>query len=141
MQYLLTEEEYNTLTNGSPDSLLRETNATLKSKLDECQAKLNQTPVVSESKFDSPFMVTNDKLLVRSYTDFIILFNSLATPTLNESDKAVFDYLTTLASVFNYQPQFAEQKDLKAYRVSLQKKDLCNPIVKDGKRYLEFTKA
>ena len=65
----------------------------------------------------------------------------MATPTLNESDKAVFDYLTTLASVFNYQPQFAEQKDLKAYRVSLQKKDLCNPIVKDGKRYLEFTKA
>ena len=139
MQYILTQEEYDALTAGSPDSLLRETNNTLKAKLDECQVKLNQLPTAVESKFDSPFIVTNSKLCLRSYTDFIILFNSLAQPTLNDSDKALYEYITLLAKYFNYDPQFESQQDLKAYRVSLQKKNLINQVVKDGRKYMEFT--
>lgn len=141
MQYLLTEEEYLTLTKETADSLLRETNSKLKATVDELQAKLNQTPTVVESKFDSPFIAVKSKLCLRNYTDFIVLYNSLAQPTLNDSDKEVYDYLTKLASNFNYESQFESQKDLKAYRVSLQKKNLFNQVVKDGKRYLEFTDA
>ena len=109
MQYLLTEEEYLTLTKGTADSLLRETNSKLKATVDELQAKLNQTPTVVESKFDSPFIAVKSKLCLRNYTDFIVLYNSLAQPTLNESDKEVYDYLTKLASNFNYEPQFESQ--------------------------------
>lgn len=151
MQYLLTQEEYNALTSGTSDSILRETNAKLKATNDELQAKLDiiqaapnsvePTVKVVESKFDSPFIVTESKLCLRSYTDFIVLYNGLAQASFTDSDKAIYDYLTTMAEMFNYKPQFESQKDLKAYRVSLQKKDLYNPVVKDGRRYLEFTDA
>lgn len=149
MQYILTQEEYSALTSGTSDSILRETNAKLKAsndelqaKLDAFQSKLEQTPTtVVESKFNSPFVASSNKLSLRSYTDFIILFNSLAQPTLNDSDKAVYDYLVVLSNAFMYEPQFESQKDLKAYRVSLQKKGIINQIVKDGKRYLEYTDA
>jgi hypothetical protein len=141
MQYILTEEEYQDLKKSNPDQLLRDTNTQLKAKLDEFEASVNNQPKTTVSKvshFDSPFIVTNEHLCLRSPTDFIILFNSLAEPTLSESDKALFEYVTNLAIMFNYKPQFAEQRDLKAYRVSLQKKQLCNKVVKDGKCYLEF---
>lgn len=143
MQYILSQEEYDALTADTADSLLRETNTKLKLTVDELQSKLAQVqpskPV--EYKFDSPFIVTGSKLCLRSYTDFIILYNGLAQASFTESDKEIYDYLTTMAEMFNYKPQFESQKDLKAYRVSLQKKDLYNPIVKDGRRYLEFTDA
>ena len=151
MQYILTQEEYSALPAGTSDSLLRETNTKLKATNDELQAKLDiiqsapnsvePTVKVVESKFDSPFIVTGSKLCLRSYTDFILLYNGLAQASFTDSDKTIYDYLTNMAEMFNYNPQFESQKDLKAYRVSLQKKDLYNPIVKDGKRYLEFTNA
>ena len=151
MQYILSQEEYSALTSGTSDSILRETNAKLKASNDELQAKLDAfqsapssvepTVKVVESRFDSPFIVTGSKLCLRSYTDFIILYNGLAQSSFTDSDKEIYEYLTTMAEMFNYKPQFESQKDLKAYRVSLQKKDLYNPIVKDGRRYLEFTDA
>ena len=154
MQYILSQEEYSALTSGTSDSILRETNAKLKASNDELQAKLDiiqatpssVEPTVKlvelvESRFDSPFIVTGSKLCLRSYTDFIILYNGLAQSSFTDSDKEIYEYLTTMAEMFNYKPQFESQKDLKAYRVSLQKKDLYNPVVKDGRRYLEFTDA
>lgn len=151
MQYILTQEEYSALTSGTSDSILRETNAKLKASNDELQAKLDSlqstqnsvepTVKVIESKFDSPFIVTGSKLCLRSYTDFILLYNGLAQASFTDSDKEIYEYLTTTAEMFNYKPQFESQKDLKAYRVSLQKKNLYNPVVKDGRRYLEFTDA
>ena len=143
MQYILSQDEYDALTADTADSLLRETNTKLKLTVDELQSKLSQAqpskPI--ESKFDSPFIAAGNKLCLRNYTDFIVLYNGLAKPNLTESDKEIYDYLTTMAEMFNYKPQFESQKDLKAYRVSLQKKDLYNTIVKDGRRYLEFTAA
>lgn len=141
MQYLLTEEEYSTLTNKSPDALLKETNTALKINLDEFQTKLSQTPTVSESKFDSLFITTGSRLCLGSYSDFITLFNGLSQATLNDSAKTICGYLTNLAKLFNYKPQFDSQKDLKAYRVSLQKKNLFNLVVEEGKRHLEFSDA
>ena len=64
-----------------------------------------------------------------------------STKVFYQTEQEKYDYLTKLASNFNYEPQFESQKDLKAYRVSLQKKNLFNQVVKDGKRYLEFTDA
>ena len=143
MQYILSQDEYDALTADTADSLLRETNTKLKLTVDELQSKLSQVqpskPI--ESKFDSPFIAAGNKLCLRNYIDFIVLYNGLAKPNLTESDKEIYDYTTKLAEMFNYEPQFESQKELKAYRVSLQKKDLYNPIVKDGRRYLEFTDA
>lgn len=149
MQYILTEEEYQALQESNTDQLLKDTNAKLKAKVDVLEASIDDQIVTdltdqpSEYKphFDSPFIVTNEHLCLRSPTDFIVLFNSLAEATLSNSDKALFEYVTNLATMFNYEPQFKEQRDLKAYRVSLQKKELCIPVNKDGKRHLEFPNA
>ena len=40
--------------------------------------------------------------------------------------------------MFNYEPQFESQKELKAYRVSLQKKNIFIQVLKDGRVYLDF---
>lgn len=141
MQYILSQDEYDALTSSTGDSLLRETNTKLKLTVDELQSKLSQVqpskPV--ESKFDSPFIATGNKLCLRSYTDFIILYNGLAKSNLTDSDKDIYDYTTKLAQMFNYEPQFESQKELKAYRVSLQKKKLFTASIKEGRVYLEFT--
>ena len=141
MQHIIqmSEEEYQELlkAKSEPDQLLRDTNIQLKQKLDKCQVKLEQG-AFDNCKLESPFIVTNEHLRLRSPTDFIILYNNLRGPTLTSADAAIFDYITTLAKLFNYEPQFAEQRDLKAYRVSLQKKKLCKPVRRDGIFYLQI---
>ena len=140
MQYILSQDEYDALTADTADSLLRETNTKLKLTVDELQSKLSQVqpskPV--ESKFDSPFVAAGNKLCLRNYTDFIVLYNGLAKPNLTESDKEIYDYTTKLAEMFNYKPQFESQKELKAYRVSLQKKNAFTQVLKEGRVYLDF---
>ena len=140
MQYILSQDEYDALTTSTADSLLRETNTKLKLTVDELQSKLSQAqpskPV--ESKFDSPFIAAGNKLCLRNYTDFIVLYNGLAKPNLTESDKEIYDYTTKSAEMFNYEPQFESQKELKAYRVSLQKKNIFIQVLKEGRVYLDF---
>ena len=140
MQYILSQDEYDALTTSKGDSLLRETNTKLKLTVDELQSKLSQAqpskPI--ESKFDSPFIAAGNKLCLRNYTDFIVLYNGLAKPNLTESDKEIYDYTTKLAEMFNYEPQFESQKELKAYRVSLQKKNAFTQVLKEGRVYLDF---
>ena len=140
MQYILSQDEYDALTASNADSLLRETNTKLKLTVDELQSKLSQAqpskPV--ESKFDSPFIAAGNKLCLRNYTDFIVLYNGLAKPNLTDSDKEIYDYITKLAEMFNYEPQFESQKELKAYRVSLQKKNAFTQVLKEGRVYLDF---
>ena len=140
MQYILSQDEYDALTASAADSLLRETNTKLKLTVDELQSKLSQAqpskPV--ESKFDSPFIAAGNKLCLRNYIDFIVLYNGLSKPNLTESDKEIYDYTTKLAEMFNYEPQFESQKELKAYRVSLQKKNVFTQVLKEGRVYLYF---
>ncbi len=140
MQYILSQDEYDALTASTADTLLRETNTKLKLTVDELQSKLSQAqpskPI--ESKFDSPFVAAGNKLCLRNYTDFIVLYNGLAKPNLTESDKEIYEYVTKLAEMFNYEPQFESQKELKAYRVSLQKKNAFTQVLKEGRVYLDF---
>ena len=140
MQYILSQDEYDALTADTADSLLRETNTKLKLTVDELQSKLSQAqpskPI--ESKFDSPFIAAGNKLCLRNYTDFIVLYNGLAKPNLTESDKEIYEYVTKLAEMFNYETQFESQKELKAYRVSLQKKNAFTQVLKEGRVYLDF---
>ena len=140
MQYILSQDEYDALTADTADSLLRETNTKLKLTVDDLQSKLSQAqpskPI--ESKFDSPFIAAGNKLCLRNYIDFIVLYNGLAKPNLTESDKEIYDYTTKLAEMFNYEPQFESQKELKAYRVSLQKKNIFIQVLKEGRVYLDF---
>ena len=140
MQYILSQDEYDALTADTADSLLRETNTKLKLTVDELQSKLSQVqpskPV--ESKFDSPFIAAGNKLCLRNYIDFIVLYNGLAKPNLTESEKEIYDYTTKLAEMFNYEPQFESQKELKSYRVSLQKKNIFTQVLKEGRVYLYF---
>ena len=139
--YILTEEEYQALltVQTKPDELLRETNLALKKKLDEAEAKLKQGSF-DNIKLDSPFIVVNNKLCLRSATDFIVMYNNVADTTLTQSDICMFNRLTTLARLFNLDCQFADTKQLKAHRVSLQKKNLCTPIKVDGRNYLQINK-
>ena len=140
MQYILSQDEYDALTASTADSLLRETNTKLKLTVDELQSKLSQAQPAKpiESKFDSPFIAAGNKLCLRNYIDFIVLYNGLAKPNLTESDKEIYDYTTKLAEMFNYEPQFESQKELKAYRVSLQKKNAFTQVLKEGRVYLDF---
>lgn len=139
--HILTEEEYQALltVQSKPDDLLRETNKQLKSKLDEAEAKLKQGSF-DNAKLDSPFIVVNNKLCLRSATDFIIMYNNVAYMTLTQSDICMFNQLTHVAQLFNLDCQFADTKQLKAHRVSLQKKNLCTPIKVDERNYLQINK-
>ena len=65
------------------------------------------------------------------------MYNSLAKPTLTDSDLSVLSFLKHLSATFNYKVQFEDSSKLKAYRVSLQKKGLYKPIKVNGKCYLE----
>lgn len=133
----LTPEEYENLlkVQQEPDIILRQTNTQLKQKLDECTKKLEQGSF-DTCKLDSPFMVVNNKLCFRSPTDFVIMYNNLAGLNLGDSDAAVFTNLQTIAQMFNYDTQFEQQSQLKAYRVSLQKKGLYQPTKVNGKQTL-----
>ena len=139
--HILTEEEYQALltVQSKPDDLLRETNAQLKKKLDEAEAKLKQGSF-DNIKLDSPFIVVNNKLCLRSATDFIVMYNNIADTTLTQSDLVMFNQLTHVANLFNLDCQFTDTKQLKAHRVSLQKKNLCTPIKLDGRNYLQINK-
>ena len=139
--HILTEEEYEALlkVQSKPDDLLRETNTQLKKKLDEAEAKLKQGSF-DNVKLDSPFIVVNNKLCLRSATDFIIMYNNVADATLTQSDLVMFNQLTHVAQLFNLYCQFDDTKQLKAHRVSLQKKNLCTPIKVDGRNYLQINK-
>ena len=139
--HILTEEEYQELltVQSKPDDLLRETNTQLKKKLDEAEAKLKQGSF-DNIKLDSPFIVVNSKLCLRSATDFIVMYNNVADTTLTQSDLVMFNQLTHVAQLFNLYCQFDDTKQLKAHRVSLQKKNLCTPIKVDGRNYLQINK-
>ena len=139
--HILTEEEYQALLTVQtvPDELLRETNAQLKKKLDEAEAKLKQGSF-DNIKLDSPFIVVNNKLCLRSATDFIVMYNNVAGTTLTESDARMLSNLSHIATTFNLDSQFTYTKQLKAHRVSLQKKNLCTPIKVDGRNYLQINK-
>ncbi len=136
--YILTEEEYQALltVQTKPDELLRETNLALKKKLDEAETRLKQG-AYDNIKIETPFRVVNESLCISSPTDFVVMYNSLAYPSLTESDSCVFSFLKHLSTVFNYKMQFEDISKLKAYRVSLQKKGLYKPIKVSGKCYLE----
>lgn len=136
--YILTEEEYQALltVQTKPDELLRETNITLKKKLDEAETRLKQG-AYDNIKIETPFRVVNESLCISSPTDFVVMYNSLAKPTLTDSDLSVLGFLKHLSATFNYQVQFKDSSKLKAYRVSLQKKGLYKPIKVNGKCYLE----
>ena len=137
-QIVLTEEEYQALltVQTKPDELLRETNLALKKKLDEAETRLKQG-AYDNIKIETPFRVTNESLCISSPTDFVVMYNSLAKPTLTDSDLSVLSFLKHLSATFNYQVQFKDSSKLKAYRVSLQKKGLYKPIKVNGKCYLE----
>lgn len=139
--HILTEEEYQALltVQTEPDELLRETNTQLKKKLDEAESKLKQGSF-DNIKLDSPFIVVNNKLCLRSATDFIVMYNNVADTTLTQSDLVMFNQLTYTAQLFNLYCQFDDTKQLKAHRVSLQKKNLCTPIKVDGRNYLQINK-
>lgn len=139
--HILTEEEYQALltVQTEPDELLRETNTQLKKKLDEAEAKLKKGSF-DNIKLDSPFIVVNNKLCLRSATDFIIMYNNVADTTLTQSDLVMLNQLTAAANLFNLDCQFDDTKQLKAHRVSLQKKNLCTPIKVDGRNYLQINK-
>ena len=136
--YILTEEEYQALltVQTKPDELLRETNLALKKKLDEAETRLKQG-AYDNIKIETPFRVVNESLCISSPTDFVVMYNSLAKPTLTDSDLSVLSFLKHLSDTFNYQMQFENSSKLKAYRVSLQKKGLYKPIKVNGKCYLE----
>ena len=136
--YILTEEEYQALltVQTKPDELLRETNLALKKKLDEAETRLKQG-AYDNIKIETPFRVVNESLCISSPTDFVVMYNSLAKPTLTDSDLSVLSFLKHLSATFNYQVQFENSSKLKAYRVSLQKKGLYKPIKVSGKCYLE----
>ena len=136
--YILTEEEYQALltVQTKPDELLRETNLALKKKLDEAETRLKQG-AYDNIKIETPFRVVNESLCISSPTDFVVMYNSLAKPTLTDSDLSVLSFLKHLSATFNYQVQFKDSSKLKAYRVSLQKKGLYKPIKVNGKCYLE----
>ena len=136
--YILTEEEYQALltVQSEPDELLRETNLALKKKLDEAETKLKQG-AFDNIRIETPFRVVNESLCLNTATDFVVMYNSLAYPSLTESDLAVFSFLKHVSRVFNYQVHFEDVSKLKAYRVSLQKKGLYKPIKVNGKCYLE----
>ena len=136
--YILTEEEYQALltVQTKPDELLRETNLALKKKLDEAETRLKQG-AYDNIKIETPFRVTNESLCISSPTDFVVMYNSLAKPTLTDSDLSVLSFLKHLSATFNYKVQFEDSSKLKAYRVSLQKKGLYKPIKVNGKCYLE----
>ena len=137
-QIVLTEEEYQALltVQTKPDELLRETNLALKKKLDEAETKLKQG-AFDNVRIETPFRVINGALCCLTFTDFVVMYNSLAKSNLTESDLAVFSFLTHVSTVFNYEVHFEDVSKLKAYRVSLQKKGLYKPIKVNGKCYLE----
>ena len=137
-QIVLTEEEYQALltVQTKPDELLRETNLALKKKLDEAETRLKQG-AYDNIKIETPFRVVNESLCISSPTDFVVMYNSLAKPTLTDSDLSVLSFLKHLSATFNYKVQFEDSSKLKAYRVSLQKKGLYKPIKVNGKCYLE----
>ena len=136
--YILTEQEYQDLlkVQNEPDELLRETNLALKKKLDEAETRLKQG-AYDNIKIETPFIVVNESLCISSPTDFVVMYNSLAKPTLTDSDLSVLSFLKHLSAIFNYQVQFTDSSKLKAYRVSLQKKGLYKPIKVSGRCYLE----
>ncbi len=138
----LTPEEYADLLEAKdqPDILLRDTNTQLKQKLDECAKKLEQG-AFDNCKIDTPFIIKSDKLLLRSYTDFIILFNSFASKSLIDTDNAVYEHTMDLATRFNLAYQFASKSEVKSYRVSLQKKLICQPVRIAGIYKLELIKG
>lgn len=131
--YILTQAQYDELlkAKSEPDQLLRDTNVQLKAKLDECTAKLEQGKF-DHCQVDSPFIVKSGKLMLTANIDFVMLYNSLATPKLLDTDRIVFEYLTNLANLFLLEPQFANQSALKGFRVRLQKIDLYEPIRVNG---------
>lgn len=133
LYYHLTPEEYSELlqAKSEPDQLLRDTNTQLKVKLDECTKKLEQG-AFDNCTIDSPFIIKDDKLCLNSHVDFTLLYNSLATPKLLDTDRIVFEYLSNLAKLFILEPQFKDQSALKAYRVRLQKINLYEPIRVNG---------
>ena len=136
--YILTEEEYQALltVQTKPDELLRETNLALKKKLDEAETKLKQG-AFDNIRIETPFRVVNEALCCHTFTDFVVMYNSLAKSNLTDSDLSALSFLKHLAATFNYQVQFTDVSKLKAYRVSLQKKGLYKPIKVNGKCYLE----
>jgi len=138
---ILTEKEYEDLlkVQSKPDDLLRETNLVLKKKLDEAESKIKKGSF-DNIKVNSPFIIVNGKLCLHSATDFIIMYNNLADSSLMQSDVIMLNQLIAAANLFNLDCQFANTKELKAYRVSLQKKQLCTPIKINGRNYLQIKK-
>lgn len=139
--YTLTEEEYNDLlvVKQSPDIILRDTNTALKKKLDAANVKLQQG-AFDNSRVDTPFIVTNETLHFRSPTDFIIMYNSLAETNLTASDKSVYLQMQRISELFNYNMQFGNTSEVKAYRVNLQKKNIITGNVKVNKLVKLLTK-
>ena len=135
--YILTQAQLDELMtpHNEPDQLLRDTNSELKRKLDVATKALEQGSW-QHTSVDTPFNIIDDTLILRSVVDFAVLYNNLSKPALGDTDKAVFDYLSLTAGLFNLKPQFSEQSKLKAHRVNLQKKGLYQPSKYAGRTIL-----
>lgn len=137
----LTEQEYNDLltVRSKPDDMLRQTNAQLKTKLDEYALRLKQA-TYQNARIDTPFVINDDTLSIRSGTDFVVMYNNTADSILKNSDKAFLLQLKRIAEIFNLTPQFTDTKQVKAYRVALTKRGLCSaPAKRNGRDYLKLT--
>lgn len=125
--YQLTQAQYDELrtVQTEPDQLLRETNKTLTTKLEEAERKLKEGSF-ENARLDSPVMVNDEVLAPRSVTDFVTMFNSLSDfhkpRTIKQADQLVFEYTEQMALVFNYTNFFKSQQELKRYRTAIVKK-------------------
>jgi len=127
--YQLTQAQYDELrtVQTEPDAILRETNRTLTTKLEEAERKLREGSF-EHARLESPIMVNDDVLAPRSITDFVTMFNSLVKyhrpATIRDADQIVFEYTEQLASTFCYNNFFKSQAELKRYRTGIVKKGL-----------------
>lgn len=127
--YPLTQAQYDELrtVQTEPDQLLRETNKTLTTKLEEAERKLKEGSF-ENARLDSPIMVNDEVLAPRSITDFVTMFNSLVhyhrPATIKDADRIVYEYTEQLASTFLYDNFFKSQAELKRYRTGIVKKGL-----------------
>lgn len=127
--YQLTQAQYEELLakQTEPSDTLRETNQALKSKVDELTKQLAQGSF-DRAVINSPVVIRNDKLCLSAISEFVTMYNHLATrhkcTDLKSADAIMQINLEILANTFNYEPYFSNISDVKRYRVELHKKSM-----------------
>lgn len=130
--YILTEEEYNSLVNSEPNVFLEKHVQELeeelskykvfKKQMEEESTRLND--VVTKEDVQYPFHITEGKLYT-TLDYFILIYNSTKGSTLLPADRLTYEYLNNLATTLGVEPEYANESELKRYRVSLQKQNIC----------------